>query len=101
VVDLSLSSDEGDLIADVLRDEALSTRLFGDLKRDVLGPPDDGQIIILSDSDEKEEVCEEKVADTEAVPSSASRSPALTASVDANDALAGVKNNNSDDRTPN
>jgi hypothetical protein len=42
VVDLSLSSDEGDLIADVLRDEALATRLFGDLKHDVLGPPDDG-----------------------------------------------------------
>jgi hypothetical protein len=103
VVDLSLSSDEGDLIADVSRDEAFSRRVFGDLNRDVLQPPGDGQIIILSDSDEEEEVCEEKVVDTEAGPSSAVRSPASTASAsaDADDAPTRVKNNNSDDRTPN
>jgi hypothetical protein len=56
VVDLSLSSDEGDLIADVSRDEEFTTRLFGDLNRDVLGPPGDDNIIILSDSDEEEDV---------------------------------------------
>jgi hypothetical protein len=64
VVDLSLFSDERDLIADVSRDEVFVRRLFGDLNRDVLGPPDDGKIIILSDSDKEEEVREEKVADT-------------------------------------
>jgi hypothetical protein len=64
VVDLSLFSDERDLIADVSWDEVFVRRLFGDLNRDVLGPPDDGKIIILSDSDKEEEVREEKVADT-------------------------------------
>jgi hypothetical protein len=56
VVDLSSSSDDGDLITDVSRDEEFTTRLFGDLNRDVLGSPDDVKIIILSDSDEEEEV---------------------------------------------
>jgi hypothetical protein len=37
VVNLSLSSDEGDLIVDVSRDEAFARRLFSDLNRDVLG----------------------------------------------------------------
>jgi hypothetical protein len=64
VVDLSLFSDERDLIADVSRDEVFVRRLFGDLNRDVLGPPDDSKIIILSDSDKEEEVREEKVANT-------------------------------------
>jgi hypothetical protein len=81
VVDLSSSSDEGDLISNVSRDEAFASRLFGDLNRDVLGPPDDGKIIVLSDSDEEEEVHEEKATDTEATPSSDVRSPASTASI--------------------
>jgi hypothetical protein len=93
------SFDEGDLIADILRDEAFGRRLFGDLNHDILGPPGDDKIIILGDSDEEEEVHEEKVTDTEAVPSSTARSPALTASVD--DAPAWVKNDNSDDLTSN
>jgi hypothetical protein len=38
VVDLSSSSDEGDLIADVSRDDEFAIRLFGDLNRDFLGP---------------------------------------------------------------
>jgi hypothetical protein len=79
VVDLSSSSDEGDLIADVSRDEKFARKLFGNLNRDVLGPPGDGKIIILSDSDEEEEVRKEKIADAEAAPSSAVRSPASTA----------------------
>jgi hypothetical protein len=56
VVDLSSSSDDGDLITDVSRDEEFTRRLFGDLNCDVLGSPDDVKIIILSDSDEEEEV---------------------------------------------
>jgi hypothetical protein len=90
VVDLSSSFNEGDLIADVSRDEAFTRRLFDDLNRNVLGPPDDGKIIILSDSDEEEEVCEEKAADAEAASSSAVRSLASTASIDVD----------GDDRTP-
>jgi hypothetical protein len=80
VVDLSSSSDEGDLIADVSRDEEFTRRLFSDLNIDVLGPPGDSKIIILNDSDEEEEVRGEKATDVEAVPSSAVRSPASIAS---------------------
>jgi hypothetical protein len=79
VVDLSSSSDEGDLIADVSRGEEFTRRLFSNLNRDVLGPPGDDNIIILSDSDEEGEVREEKATDVEAMPSSAARSPAPTA----------------------
>jgi hypothetical protein len=81
VVDLSSSSDEGDLIVDVSRDKEFARRIFCDLNRDVPGPLGDGKIIILSDSNEEEEVCEENAADVEAAPSSTIRSPASTASV--------------------
>jgi hypothetical protein len=91
-VDLSSSSDEGDLINDVSRDEELARRLFGDLNRDVLGPPGDGKIIILSDSDEKkEDVREEKTTGTEDVATSVAVNPASIASADADDAPTGVK----------
>jgi hypothetical protein len=75
-------------------------RLFDDFNRDVLGPPGNGKIIILNDSNEEEEVHEEKVTDAEAAPSSVARSPTSIASTDTDDAPMGVKNNNSDDRTP-
>jgi hypothetical protein len=54
MVDLSSSSNEEDLILDTSRDDEFARRLFGDLNRDVLGPPDDGNVMILSDSDEEE-----------------------------------------------
>jgi hypothetical protein len=79
MVDLSSSSDEEGLIPDTSRDEEFTRKLFGNLNRDVLEPSDDGNIIILSDSDE-EVVREEDVTDAEATPSSAARIPALTAS---------------------
>jgi hypothetical protein len=61
MVNLSSSSDEEGIITDTSRAEEFARRLFGDLNCDVLGTPDDGKIIILSDSDEEEdEVCEEK-----------------------------------------
>jgi hypothetical protein len=69
-------------------------RLFGELNRNILGPPDDGNIIVLSDSD-KEEVCEEKTTDIETMAASAAVNPASTTSVDA---PAGVKDDNSDDQ---
>jgi hypothetical protein len=46
VVDLSSPSDEEYLIVHVSRDEEFTRRLFGDLNRDILGPPDDDKIII-------------------------------------------------------
>jgi hypothetical protein len=96
VVDLSSSSDEGDLIVDVSRDKEFVRRLFCDLNRDVPGPLGDGKIIILSDSNEEEEVCEENAADVEAAPSSTIRSPASTASVYGAD---GTYKSNTPDRT--
>jgi hypothetical protein len=54
MVDLSSSSDEECLITDTSRDEEFARRLFGDLNCDILGPPSDGKIIILSDFDEEE-----------------------------------------------
>jgi hypothetical protein len=91
VVDLCSSCDEEGLIADTSRDEEFIRRLFGDLNRDFLGPPDDGKIIILNDSDkEEEEVHEEKITDVEATPSFVVRSPAPTASAaDADNATKG------------
>jgi hypothetical protein len=100
VVDLSLSSDEGDFIADVSQDKAFTRRLFDNLNCHVLGPPDDDKIIILSDSDEEEEVHEEKAINVEVAPSSAIRYPASTASASVDDAPMEAKNDNSDDRTP-
>jgi hypothetical protein len=101
VVDLSLSSDEEGLIVDVSRDEKFARRLFGDLNHDVLGPPDDGKIIILNDSvEEEEEVYEERTTSTKDATTSTTVNPASTASADADDAPTGVKNDNSDDCTP-
>jgi hypothetical protein len=95
VVDLSSSSDEENLIAEVSRDEDFTRRLFGDLNHDILGSPGDGKIIILSDSDTEEEVREEKAIDAEAAPSSAIRSSTPTAfTADAN----GTYKSNTPDR---
>jgi hypothetical protein len=54
VINLSSSSDEEDLIAATSHDFELAQRLFGELNHAVLGPPDDGKIIVLSDSNEEE-----------------------------------------------
>jgi hypothetical protein len=85
-VDPSSYLNEECLIPDTLRDEEFTMRLFSDLSRGVLGPPDDGKVIILSDFDEEEVVREEHAANAEAAPSSAVKSPTPTASTDdAND----------------
>jgi hypothetical protein len=90
VIDLSSSSDEEDLIAATSHDFEFTQRLFGELNCAVLGPPGDGKIIILIDSDE-EEVCEEKTTDTEYAAASATVNPASTAFADVDDAPAGEK----------
>jgi hypothetical protein len=61
VIDLSSSSDEEDSFADTSRDFEFAQWLYGELNQDLVGPPDDGNVIILSNSDkEKEEAREEK-----------------------------------------
>jgi hypothetical protein len=81
VIDLSSSSDEEDLIADTSHNFEFAQRLYDELNRVVLGPPDNGKIIILSDSDE-EEVHEEKTTNTEVAVASAAANPTSTASTD-------------------
>jgi hypothetical protein len=44
--------DHSSLIVDTSHDEKLARKLFGDLNRDILRPPDDGKIIVLDDSDD-------------------------------------------------
>jgi hypothetical protein len=101
VVDISLSSDEEDLLPNTSCDEEFTRRLFCDLNNDVLGPPSDDNVIILSDSDEEEEVYEENAVDTEATPSSIVRPPAPTASItDADEDPKGIQHDNSDDLAP-
>jgi hypothetical protein len=48
-----LSSDEEDLIPDTSHNFEFAQRLYGELNRALLGPPDDDKIIILSDSNEE------------------------------------------------
>jgi hypothetical protein len=99
---VDLSSDEEDLIPDTSWDEEFTKRLFGDPNCELLGPPDEGKVIVLSDSDEEEEVREEDASDTEIVPSSVVKSTIPTASAtDADDAPEGVQDDNNDGHTPN
>jgi hypothetical protein len=95
MVDLSSSLDEEGLISDTSRDEEFAIRLFGDLNYDILGSPDDGKIIVLSDFDEEEEVHEETITDV--APSAAVKSPVPTTDViDADEDPKGMQDDNSD-----
>jgi hypothetical protein len=80
VIELSSSSDEEDLFTDTSWDAEFARWLFGDLNRDLLGPPGDSKMIILSNSDEEEEACEETAADVDVVSSTAVKSSTPTAS---------------------
>jgi hypothetical protein len=51
--------EEEDLITDTSHDSEFTQRLYDELNHAILGPPANGKIIILSDSNE-EEVYEEK-----------------------------------------
>jgi hypothetical protein len=87
---VDLSSEEEDVLPDTLWDEEFVRRLFDDLNRGLLGLPGDSNIIVLSDSDEDEEVHEEDAVDAKAMPPSAVSSLAPTVStVDTDDALEG------------
>jgi hypothetical protein len=76
------------LVVDPSRDEEFASKLFGDLNRDILGPPGDSKIIIIDDSDDDEEAQEGGTAGIEptTVPTSATVAPA------------GVRVANSDDQ---
>jgi hypothetical protein len=100
VIDLSLSSDKENIIAGTSRDAEFTKKLFGDLNRDILGPPGDDKVIILDDSNEEKEASDEKTVDIELVAASTAINPAPTASTVANDASEGAKNDDSDDQGP-
>jgi hypothetical protein len=94
---VDLSSSEEDDLPDTSCDEEFSRKLFGDLNRGLLGPPSDGNVIILNDSNEDEEVREEDTADAEAAVPSAVNSPTPTVSTtEVDDTSAGKQDDNSD-----
>jgi hypothetical protein len=96
MVDLASPSGEEDFFADTSRDEELARKLFGDLNRDILGSPGDGKIIILSDSDDKDEVHKDTAINAEAAPP-AVNSPVTPASAsDADKTPDGVQDDSSD-----
>jgi hypothetical protein len=100
VIDLSSSLDEGDFIADTSRDAEFARRLYGDLNRDVLGPPGDNKVIILSDSNEEEEAHEETPADADATPSTVEKSLTPVASAIVYEDPGKIQDDNSDDLAP-
>jgi hypothetical protein len=96
-VDLASSSGEEDSIADTSRDEEFARKQFGDLNRDILGPPSDGKIIVLSDSDDDDETHEDAAINAEAAPPSAANSAdSPTSAPDADETPDGVSDDNAD-----
>jgi hypothetical protein len=101
VIDLALSSDEEDFIADYSRDAEFAKQLFGDLNCDILGLIGNSKVVILSDSDEEEEVHEETTADADVMPPTAEESSTLaTSAVANNEDLGKMQDNNSNDLAP-
>jgi hypothetical protein len=97
IVDLASSSGEEDSVADTSRDEELARKLFGDLNRDILGPPGDGKIIVFNDSDDEDETHEDAAVNAEATPPSAANSTdSPTSAPDADETPDGVPDDNAD-----
>jgi hypothetical protein len=92
--------DHSSFIVDTSRDAKLTRKLFGDLNCDILGPPSDGKITVLDDSDDDAEAQEEKTAGIESTVALASVDPASSAPTSVDDAPAGAKIGNSDDQGP-
>jgi hypothetical protein len=98
VVDLASSSGEEHSFTDTSLDEELTRKLFGDLNHDILGPPDDGKIIVLSHSDDEDETHEDVTVNAEAAPPSAANSvDSPTSAPDADDTPDGAPDDNADD----
>jgi hypothetical protein len=74
------SSGVSSLVVDTSRDEEFVRKLFEDLNCDILGPPSDGKIIVIDDSDNDDEAQEEGTIDIDptTVPASAADAPAGT-----------------------
>jgi hypothetical protein len=97
VVDLASSLGEEDSVADTSRDEELARKLFDDLNRDILGPPGDGKIIVLSDFDDEDETHEDAAVNADAAPPSTANSLVTPASaVDADETPDEVQDDNAD-----
>jgi hypothetical protein len=96
-VDLALSPGEEDSITDTSRDEEFSSKLFGDLNRDILGPPGDGKIIVISDSNDEDETHKDTAVNTEAAPPSVANSAdSPTSASDVDETPDGVSDDNAD-----
>jgi hypothetical protein len=65
------------LVVDTSRDEEFARKLFGNLNRDILGPPGDGKIIIIGNDDEVQEEGMTGI-DPTAVPASTADTPVAT-----------------------
>jgi hypothetical protein len=102
VVDLFSSSDEEDPIPATSPNFEFTQCLYGELNRTLLGPPSDGKIIIISDSDEEEEAGEEIAANAKATPSAAAmKHSTLAASlVDADENPRATPDDSNDDVAP-
>jgi hypothetical protein len=70
-------SGPSSLVVDTSHDEEFARKLFCDLNRDFLGPPGDGKIIIINDSDDDNEAQEEGAVgiDPTTVPASTADAP--------------------------
>jgi hypothetical protein len=99
---VDLSSEDEDNFPDTSRDEKITRKLFGDLNRDLLGPPCDDNVIILSNSNEEEEVHKEDATDIEVAPSSTinTTAPIVSADDNADDAPDAVQDDSNGGRTP-
>jgi hypothetical protein len=94
---MALSPSEEDTVADTSRDEEFARQLFGDLNRDILGPPDDGKIIVISDSGDEDETHEDTTVNAEATPPSAANSTdSPTSASDVDETPDGVSYDNVD-----
>jgi hypothetical protein len=81
-------SGPSSLVVDTSRDEKFTRKLFDDLNRDILGPPGDGKIIIINDSDDDDEAQDEGTASVDP----------MTVPASVADAPTGTRVNNSDDQ---
>jgi hypothetical protein len=99
VVDLTLEDE--DATFNTSRDEKTARKLFDDLNCGFRGPPDDGNIIVLSNSEEEKEVCKDNRTNVETTPSSARNSLApIASSADNDDEPDKVQGDSSGGTTP-
>jgi hypothetical protein len=100
-VDLASSSGEEDSVADTSRDEELARKLFDDLNRNILGPPGDGKIIVLSDFNDEDETHEDATVNADAAPPSTANSLVTPASaIDADETSDEVHTEKKENRKP-